>query len=61
MVGLGNNFKDAILSKIINSEYALFFGSIAGPYFGLDINICASSVSEDYNCTEYYKRHYEKI
>ncbi|GBC29173.2 BTB/POZ protein [Rhizophagus irregularis DAOM 181602=DAOM 197198] len=46
-----NENVEVICSLIVNS---------AGPYFGLDINICASSVSEDYNCTEYYKRHYEK-
>ncbi|PKB91767.1 hypothetical protein RhiirA5_447620, partial [Rhizophagus irregularis] len=55
-----NNFKDAILSKIIYSKFALCFGPTAGPHFGGDINICASNVSADYNFTEYFKGHYEK-
>ncbi|UZO18477.1 uncharacterized protein OCT59_009790 [Rhizophagus irregularis] len=55
-----NNFKDAILSKIIYSKFALCFGPTAGPHFGGDINICASNVLADYNFTEYFKGHYEK-
>ncbi|PKY56830.1 hypothetical protein RhiirA4_477399 [Rhizophagus irregularis] len=55
-----NNFKDAILSKVINSDYALLFGSITGPYFGGDININASNEFVNYGTTEYYNSFYEK-
>ncbi|GBC11719.1 uncharacterized protein OCT59_025263 [Rhizophagus irregularis] len=55
-----NNFKDAILSKVINSNYALLFGSISGPYFGGDININASNEFVNYDTTEYYNSFYEK-
>ncbi|GBC11681.2 BTB/POZ protein [Rhizophagus irregularis DAOM 181602=DAOM 197198] len=56
-----NNFKDAILSKIVYSEYALWFGSVAGPYFGSDIVIYSSKESADYNTIKYRKRRYEKM
>ncbi|PKC57960.1 hypothetical protein RhiirA1_471685, partial [Rhizophagus irregularis] len=56
-----NNIKDAILSKIVYSEYALWFGSVAGPYFGSDIVIYSSNKSADYNTIKYRKRRYEKM
>ncbi|CAB4412185.1 unnamed protein product [Rhizophagus irregularis] len=54
------NFKDAILSKVVNSDHALWFSSTAGPHFGNDINIGALIKSADYNTIEYCKRFYEK-
>ncbi|PKK59346.1 hypothetical protein RhiirC2_794957 [Rhizophagus irregularis] len=55
-----NNFKDAILSKVVNSDRALWFSYTTGPYFGNDINIIALNHYTDYVTIKYCKRFYEK-
>jgi hypothetical protein len=59
------NIKDAILSKVINTEYALDYSTKCGPQFGRDLVINSYKYSDDdeytiFNVTycknEYYER-----
>ncbi|GBB83244.1 hypothetical protein RclHR1_00100048 [Rhizophagus clarus] len=55
-----NNYKDATISNVKKLDHALWFNTIAGPYFGDDIIVYASEESIDYNEFYYQKCHYEK-
>ncbi|EXX75237.1 uncharacterized protein OCT59_025294 [Rhizophagus irregularis] len=55
-----NNFKDSILSKVIDPCYAFANHPICGPKFGHDIIIYAQGASANYNVAQCSKRHYEK-
>ncbi|RIA99034.1 hypothetical protein C1645_812023 [Glomus cerebriforme] len=55
------NVKDAIISNVEITDYALFYKPIFGPYFGNDIIIWASSESTDYNTIFCKKWFYEKM
>ncbi|RGB25090.1 hypothetical protein C1646_747508 [Rhizophagus diaphanus] len=54
-----NNAKNAIISNIENTNYALLYGYATGPYFG-DIAISASYDCMNYNFISYGKNYYEK-
>ncbi|RGB23085.1 hypothetical protein C1646_775033 [Rhizophagus diaphanus] len=56
------NFKDAIISVVINVNHAIYYGTNSGPYFGDDIVVYNS---QDLFGTDYYRircrnNYYEK-
>ncbi|EXX76864.1 hypothetical protein RirG_029090 [Rhizophagus irregularis DAOM 197198w] len=54
-----NNAKNAIISNIKHTDYALLYGIVGGPYFG-DIAISSSYDDMNYNFISYGKNYYEK-
>jgi hypothetical protein len=54
------NIKNAIISNIKNTDYALNYDNLNGPFFGSDIIINASSESVNYDNTWCRKHYYEK-
>ncbi|EXX68515.1 uncharacterized protein OCT59_029153 [Rhizophagus irregularis] len=56
-----NNFKDSILSRIKDSDHALFCGSNVGPKFGTDdFDMIAMEDSKEYEYLRCLQRSYEK-
>jgi hypothetical protein len=55
-----NNFKDAIISNIENTDYALNYGIYSGPCFGRDIVICSRNESTNYVYCYCKKQRYER-
>ncbi|GBC11631.2 BTB/POZ protein [Rhizophagus irregularis DAOM 181602=DAOM 197198] len=56
------NFKDAIISDVINANRAIHYGTNSGPYFGDDIIVYNSGdlFSTDYNRIRCKNKYYEK-
>ncbi|EXX56546.1 uncharacterized protein OCT59_029149 [Rhizophagus irregularis] len=56
-----NNFKDLILSNIIDMNGAVYYGSNDGPTFGYDLNICkGNDGSKEYDYFRCRQKYYEK-
>ncbi|GES84532.1 hypothetical protein GLOIN_2v1882676 [Rhizophagus clarus] len=55
-----DNFKDTVISNVKDLDYAIWFHSLSGPYFGKDINIHASNEFTDYDTICCKKFHYDK-
>jgi hypothetical protein len=58
-----NNFKDPILSHVINTECALFYANEYGPTFGPDISIYVKGGDDlkEYDCYQCERSNYEKM
>ncbi|PKK55803.1 hypothetical protein RhiirC2_801481, partial [Rhizophagus irregularis] len=57
-----NNFKDSILSNIIDVNHAIYYGENVGPAFGRDIDIYVKwgDSSKDYNYCLCEQKSYER-
>ncbi|GBC04828.1 hypothetical protein RclHR1_00590014 [Rhizophagus clarus] len=55
-----NDFKDAIISNVIDTNCALDCSPSCGPKFGSDIIVCSSVASMNYNYNLSRKYYYEK-
>ncbi|PKY30725.1 BTB-domain-containing protein [Rhizophagus irregularis] len=57
-----NNFKDSILSNVINVNYAMYYGDNVGPTFGRDIDIYVEmgNGSKEYNYCQCKQKYYER-
>ena len=58
-----NFFKDAILSNVSNTNYAMRNRGIDGPTFGLDLLVNSNTLNDSIDCRKVYckKYYYERI